>query len=246
MKRTLIVLLALCVLIFAAFFFAPSSLVDKWVRKQTGGQFALKNSDGSVWEGKGELAITLPDGAISVVPGVQWRIDPVAALGGKLIAELSGAAKGKVRVEGDERVATDVRMSIPASALAAAALLATLAPDGNVDVSIPSARWGTNSGEGTGELVWNNATIALPNIPQRIALGTVRVQGQLVGPNVNFTVSNEGGALALNGGGSWPRGGIARYDVAFTPRPGFPPDQLAALSAVTKPDANGAYRMRLP
>ncbi len=246
MKKLLIAVVALSALILAAFFFAPASLVDGWLGKSTGGQLTLKNSDGSVWNGKGELAVSLPDGSVTVVPGVQWRVDPLAAISGRLIAELSGAAKGKITTEGDIRTAKDVTMSIPASALAAAAIIGSLSPGGSVDVSIPSARWGKEVGEGAGELVWSNASIQVPNSPSRVALGTVRVQGQLVGPNVNFTVKNDGGAVALTGGGQWPRGGAARYDVALAPRPGFPPDQLAALTAIAKPDGAGSYRVRLP
>ncbi len=246
MKKVLIALLILCLFVIGVFFFAPASLVDGWLKRASGGQFAIKNSDGSVWAGQGELSVALPDGGVTLVPGVKWRVDPFAALSGRLIAELSGAAAGKISVEGNERVAKDVKLNIPASALAAAAIIGALAPLGNVDVNIPNARWGKETGDGNGELIWSNASVQLPNSPVRTALGTVRVQGQLTGPNVNFTVANDGGAVALSGGGQWPRGGAARYDVAFTPRGGFPPDQLAALSSIARPDAAGAYRLRLP
>jgi hypothetical protein len=246
MKKTLYVLLALAAIVLAAFFFAPASLVSRALSEASGGQFALKNSDGSVWSGQGELAMNLPDGSITALPGVKWRVDPVAALGGRLVAELSGAAQGKIRTEGGLRVAEAVKMNVPASALVAAAIIGSLSPGGSVDVSIPSAKWGKDTGEGNGELVWSNASIQVPNAAQRVALGTVRVLGQLQGNVVNFTVSNDGGTVALTGGGQWPRGGAARYDVALSPRPGFPPDQLAALTTIAKPDSNGSYRIRLP
>jgi Type II secretion system (T2SS), protein N len=246
MKKALVALLVLCVIVIGAFFFAPSSLVDGWLKRASGGQFAIKNSDGSVWSGQGELSVALPDGGVTLLPGVKWRVDPLSAITGKLVAELSGAAAGKISVEGNERVAKDVKLNISASALAAAAIIGALAPLGNVDVTIPNARWSKESGDGNGEMIWSNASVQLPNSPVRTPLGTVRVQGQLTGPNVNFTVMNDGGALALSGGGQWPRGGTARYDVAFTPRPGFAPDQLAALSSIARPDAAGAYRLRLP
>jgi hypothetical protein len=246
MKRNLVILLVVCGLILAGFFFAPASLINNWLKKSSDGQFALKNTDGSLWSGEGELQLALPDGGVTVLPGVKWRIDPISVLAGKLVGQLQGAASGQFGVSGDERTAKDIRMKIPASALAAAAMLAMMSPDGLIDVNIPDARWSKDTGSGTGELVWTNASIQVPNSPQRVTLGTVRVQGQLVGPAVNFTVSNEGGAVALSGGGQWPRGGTARYDVALTPRAGFPLDQLAALTAVAKPDGTGAYRVRVP
>jgi hypothetical protein len=246
MKKILYALLALALIVLGVFFFAPASLVSKAVTNASGGQFTIKNGDGSVWSGQGELAVNLPDGSVTALPGVKWRVDPVAALGGRLVAELSGAAQGKIRTEGDVRVAEDIKLNIPASALAAAAIIGALSPGGGVDVRIPSARWGKDTGDGNGELVWSDASIQVPNSPQRVPLGTVRVLGQLQGNVVNFTVSNDGGAVALTGGGQWPRGGAARYDVALAPRPGFPPDQLAALTAIAKPDAGGAYRIRIP
>lgn len=246
MKKILYLVLALAVLVIAAFFFAPASLVGNALKDVSAGQFTLKNSDGSLWSGQGELAMNLPDGTVSVLPGVKWRVDPLSAITGRLVAELSGAAQGKIRTEGDLRIAEGLQMNIPASALAAAAIVGTLSPGGSVSVNIPRARWSKDQGDGTGELLWSNASIQLPNSPHRVPLGHVRVVGQLQGTVVNFTVSNEGGAVALSGGGQWPRGGVARYDVALAPRPGFPPDQLAALSSIAKPDGTGAYRVRLP
>jgi Type II secretion system (T2SS), protein N len=246
-KKALIAVVVLCLSALAMFFFAPASLLDTQVQKHSNGALALKNAEGSIWSGEGDFTLQLPGSEMTLLPKIKWRSSPLDLISGKIKGELMGTGgsfTGFFEMSQGEQILRDVKMKLPAASLAAAAVLASLSPVGDMDVSFPSAKFNPQGGTGNGTLVWNNASVQLPNTAQRLSLGNVQADITLEGAATRFVLRNQGGQAALSGGGVMQRGSPLAIDIALAPNETAPIDVRVAIAQLGKADASGAYRLQ--
>ncbi|HET7766632.1 MAG TPA: type II secretion system protein N [Burkholderiales bacterium] len=181
----------------------PAAWFGVALERASGGAVALGDARGTVWKGRGSLAVRSA-GSFRAVADVEWRCNPLSVFTGRLAVTLSGAAPGvtlkanlglglrSVRLE---KVDASVPAALVEPAFPAAALVK---PDGRVRVSADSFEIGPASVRGAATVEWVDA--GMSGIAR---IGDYRLQITGSGDSAALRLATLRGDLRLNGNGEW-------------------------------------------
>ncbi|HSN46599.1 MAG TPA: type II secretion system protein N [Casimicrobiaceae bacterium] len=225
---------------------APAALLAPQVGTLSGGALTLHDAEGTVWNGRGTLAVQgqrLP---------VAWRVEPAAVVGGELAVRVTAPdgprATPRVRLAArrDGFVLADADFALPAAALLRdPAARATLALDGTLGVRIAMLERRGNGYHGAAELTWTGARLRFAPGSPALDLGSVSVALQGTGDRLEGPLSNRGGAVALGGAAGIDASGTPTLDVLVTPRAPLDPALTNLLRAAGHAEGDG-WRLRWP
>jgi hypothetical protein len=238
MFRALVVVAAIAVLVAAAVAIAPASLVNPSIERASGGNVSLAETDGTVWNGRGILAV----GNAARIP-VAWRLEAWPLLQGEariaLVAPTpaGGAPRAELVVRAGDVSVRAVDATLPAELVAAVAARAGVKLAGAVHVTSPALEWTRTAFNGGARLEWADAQFAIAN-DAAIRLGKVTGELAAAGDRLTGPVTNEGGDFDVRGTVSLLTSGIPETALTMTPRAGNPA-QTRSLTVTARPDRNG-------
>jgi general secretion pathway protein N len=181
----------------------PAAWLGFAVERSSRGAFALGDPAGTVWKGRGLLALR-SGGAFRGIADLEWSCNPLSVLTGRLSVALSGVApetrlrasvslgKGSVRFQ-------NVEANAPAGLLEPAVPAAAFAkPDGRLRVLADSVEIGEASLVGAVTVEWVEAGVS--GLHQ---LGDYRLQITGNGERATVKLATLRGDLRLSGEGEW-------------------------------------------
>jgi general secretion pathway protein N len=181
----------------------PASWLGFALERASRGALSLGEPAGTVWKGSGLLALR-SGGAFRGIADIEWRINPLWVLAGRLSVALSGAAPeaglrasvslgaGSVRFQNVEANASAALLEplVPAAAFAK--------PEGRVRVLADSFEIGGVGVVGAASVEWIDAGVL-----QVRQLGDYRLQITGSGERAELKLATLRGDLRLTGGGEW-------------------------------------------
>jgi hypothetical protein len=225
---------------------APAALLAPQVGTLSGGALALHDAEGTVWNGRGTLAVQgqrLP---------VAWRVEPAAFVGGELAVRVTApdgpraTPRARLAARRDGFAHADADFALPAAALLGeSAATATLALDGTLGVRIAMLERRGNGYHGAAELTWTGAGLRYAPGSPALDLGSVSVALQGTGQRLEGPLSNRGGAVALDGAAGIDASGTPTLDVLVTPRAPLDPALTSLLRVAGRAEGDG-WRLRWP
>ena len=234
----LFAMLALAVAIAAAWL-APAVLFDTRIAGATGGMVRLADTDGTVWNGRGNLVVKA-----TRIP-IAWRVECWPLLRGVLrvrLASGTGAATPHATIEvgADTLALHDVDVTLPAQVFGA-----TLSPfgaeavAGEISLNADDFEWKPGAGRGEVRILWRAARIAFAGSAAALDLGNVRTLATANGNALSGPVTNDGGDLALRGEWALHAHDSVQLVLHVAPRgPGLA-DLERTLSAIGTADGSG-------
>ncbi len=181
----------------------PAAWFGVVLERASGGAVALGDARGTVWKGRGSLAVR-SGGSFRGVADVEWRCNPFSIFTGRLAVTLTGTAPGgslkgnlglglrSVRLE---KVDATVPVAFLQSAFPAAALVK---PEGRVRISADSLEIGPASVRGAATVEWADA--GMSGIAR---IGDYRLQINGSGDTAALRLATLRGDLRVNGNGEW-------------------------------------------
>lgn len=181
----------------------PASWLGAALERASAGALVLGDAAGTVWKGRGVLAVRSGAGFRSLAD-VEWRCNPLSILTGRLSVTLSGNAPGanlrgnlglglrSVRLE-------KVDASLPVAAIEPAVPVAALVkPEGRLRLVADSLEIGAQSVRGAATVEWAEA--GMSGIAR---VGDYRLQITGSGDSAVMQLATLRGDLRLNGNGQW-------------------------------------------
>jgi hypothetical protein len=240
LRALLILVLAVALLAIAFVALAPASLLAGRVEKATGGTFAAREVEGTIWRGRGVLAA----GAAQLP--FAWTVEPTSLLHGEMRADVAPfdgssaasprghivAARNQVSLRTAE-VTLPAALPIQSTAFAKIGLVA----DGDVTLTTSRLDWTPTSIDGDARAVWRRARLTLPPFPP-VDLGELTATLGGSGTRLAGPLVNQGGDVDIRGTVSV---GLDRSaDVSLTLTPRKADDALTRLlAAFGTPDGAG-------
>jgi len=181
----------------------PAAWPGYALERASGGALALGETRGSVWKGRGALAVRSSSGFRSVAD-IEWRCNPLSIFSGRLGVALTGTASGadlkatvglglrSVRLQ-------NVEATIQAALLEQAVPIVSIwKPQGRVRLSADSFEIGPADVRGAATAEWSEA--GLSGIAR---IGEYRLQVTGNGDRAAVKLSTPRGDLRVNGDGGW-------------------------------------------
>jgi len=181
----------------------PAAWFGYALERSSGGALALGDARGTVWKGRGALAIRSGT-AFRGIADVEWRCNPLSIFAGRLSVALSGSAPGaslRANVSlgfGGVRL-QNVEASVQAASLEQAVpILAIWKPQGRVRVSADSFEMGSANVRGAATAEWSEA--GLMGVAR---VGDYRLQITGSGDRAAIKLATLRGDLGVSGDGEW-------------------------------------------
>ena len=239
-RRALVLfaMVAIAVAIEAAWL-APAALLDPRVARTTGSVLRLAGTEGTVWQGRGNVVA-----GTARIP-IAWRVEIWPLLQGVVRLQVTSGngaetPRATIAVSADTLSFHDVDVTFPAEVLAAALGQAGVGSvAGEVNVRAADAELTPGSSRGEARLGWHGARIAFVGGAPPLDLGEVRATLTADGSVFSGPIANDGGDLALRG--EWtmrPKDGL-RLALLLTPRHAGQAEIARALSAIGTADGAG-------
>ena len=181
----------------------PAAWLGYALERASAGAVALGDPGGTVWKGRGSLAVRSGNAYRSLAQ-IEWRCNPLGLFAGRLSFSLSGSAPGASLRAGLSLGLRSLRLqNVEASATAAlleAAVPAAafLKPEGRLRVLADSLEIGPASVLGAATAEWNEA--GLSGISR---VGDYRLQITGSGDSAAIRLATLRGDLRVNGNGEW-------------------------------------------
>ena len=225
---------------------APAALLAPTVDRISGGALALLDADGTVWNGRGTLALRgqpLP---------VTWRVEPAAIVGGEVAVRVTApdgaraTPRARLAARRDGFVVADADFALPAAALLREhPATAALSLGGTVGVRVATLEHRGDAYVGAAELAWTGASVRFAPGSPTLDLGSVSLALQGTGDRLEGPLSNHGGAFALSGKAGIDANGAPAVDVLVTPRAPLDTAATSLLRTLGRAEGDG-WRLRWP
>ena len=228
---------------------APATLLDQRVAAMTGGRLRITNTEGTVWNGAGELVL-LPSGARWPLA---WHIDAGSLVSGELRGSMAGGQEavrcGAFSLGHGDFALRDIAAALPAEALLRAgdAPSALASAGGRIELQVDELAKLGDTLKGHLVATWRSASLPAlrPNI--RVSLGDVRLELAGESRELRGALQNSGGDVDVVGSVAISVAGLPRLDAMIKPRPALDQDRAdaiaAALNMLGVSDGQGAWRV---
>lgn len=181
----------------------PAAWLGAALERASDGALALGDARGTVWKGRGALAVRSRDG-YHAIGDLEWRCNPLSIFAGRLSVGVAGAAPDadlKANVSFGLRSVRlqNVEANIPATLLEPVdPAVAFAKPQGRVRVTAESLEIGPASVRGAATAEWSGA--GLSGVAR---IGDYRLQVTGSGDSAAIRLATLRGDLRLNGNGEW-------------------------------------------
>jgi general secretion pathway protein N len=245
--RPVLAVATAAVLLFAALLVtAPAALFDARVAALSAGHLRLVNTDGTIWNGSGELVL-LPAGTRQPL---RWRLDAWPLLGGEVRAQIASEAAGvpdaTVVYGRDHLELRALEFALPVESIVPLATSAKLALGGTLLVHVDHLVWLGNALDAQLTAQWRDASLPGPRPDARIALGDVRIDLSGHGSELSGPVRNAGGEVEITGQVALAAAGASSVELVLRPRGserGRVDPLTATLATLGVPDGQGGYHV---
>jgi general secretion pathway protein N len=183
----------------------PAAWMGFALERASAGALALGDPGGTVWTGRGVLALR-SGAAYARVADIEWRCNPLSVFTGRLNFALSGAERetqlrASISLGAAAVHLQNVEANLPAAILESAIPAAAFAkPDGSLRVKAESLEIGKASVRGAASAEWIDAGL---NGLQAPRLGDYRLQITASGDRAELKLATLRGDLRLSGEGEW-------------------------------------------
>lgn len=181
----------------------PAAWFGYALERASGGALALGDARGTVWKGRGALAVR-SGAAFRGIADIEWRCNPLSILAGRLSVALSGSAPGaslRANVSlgfGSVRL-QNVEASAPVALLEPAIPIAAIAkPEGRLRIAADSLEVGIGSVRGAATVEWADA--GLSGVRR---VGDYRLQITGSGDRAAIRLATLRGELRVSADGEW-------------------------------------------
>jgi general secretion pathway protein N len=181
----------------------PASWFGYALERSSGGALALGDARGTVWKGRGALAVRSGE-SYRGVADVEWRCNLLSVFSGRLSVALSGSSPGaslRANVSlgfGSVRL-QNVEASLSAAVLESAIPVAAIAkPEGRLRIAANSFEVGSANVLGAATVEWSDA--GLSGVRR---VGDYRLQITGNGDRAAVRLATLRGALRVSGDGEW-------------------------------------------
>jgi general secretion pathway protein N len=181
----------------------PAAWLGYALERASGGALALGDPRGTVWKGRGALAVRSSSGFRGVAD-IEWRCNPLSIFSGRLSVALSGTTPGadlkaNVGVGLKSVRLQNVEARIPVTLLEQAVPIVSIwKPQGRVRLSADSFEIGPASVRGAATAEWSEA--GLSGVAR---IGDYRLQVTGTGDRAAVKLATLRGDLRINGDGGW-------------------------------------------
>jgi general secretion pathway protein N len=181
----------------------PAAWLGYALERASGGALALGDARGTVWKGRGALAVRSSSGFRGVAD-IEWRCNPLSIFSGRLSVALSGTTPGadlkaNVGVGLKSVRLQNVEARIPVTLLEQAVPIVSIwKPQGRVRLSADSFEIGPASVRGAATAEWSEA--GLSGVAR---IGDYRLQVTGTGDRAAVKLATLRGDLRINGDGGW-------------------------------------------
>lgn len=184
----------------------PAAWLGYALERASGGAIALGDAAGTVWKGRGTLALRSREGFRGLAD-IEWRCNPLSLFSGRLSVSVSGTGSGadlranvalgfrSVRLQ---NVQANAQVALLEQAVP---ILAIWKPQGRVRFSADSLEVGPANVRGAATADWSDA--GLSGIAR---VGEYRLQIAGNGDNATIRLATLRGDLRINGNGEWRAG----------------------------------------
>lgn len=184
----------------------PATWAAWGTAKATGRSVILSSPVGTLWRGKAELLISLPNTSPQKLGQVGWRLNPLWLATGRigltlsfLDSEIQG--KGQAYVGFQHTKVSDSKFILPASYVAELYAPAKLiAPQGQIWVTVKALEFREDGAKGQATLHWKQAASSLSSVQP---LGDYQLNIKAADKKADIELSTLGGSLELKGSGKW-------------------------------------------
>jgi general secretion pathway protein N len=196
-------------LVFYLLFLAielPAAWFAWGLNRYSGGLVRLDPISGSLWHGSGRLVIYYPQATPHDLGTIEWRINPLWLIAGRLQAHWRAEAPDTrldvtMRLGSGEVRLLDTEAAFPARHVGAFYPPASLiSPQGMVQLRVPRLALARDGITGHGDIQWLDAGSALTTVQP---LGDYRLEITGAGKTADLKLATLRGALDLNGQGQW-------------------------------------------
>jgi len=183
----------------------PAAWMGFALERASAGALALGEPGGTVWKGRGVLALR-SGAAYARVAEIEWGCNPLSVFTGRLNVALSGSEREtQLRASIGLGAAAvhfqNVEANVPAAILESAITAAAFAkPDGSLRVKAESVEIGKASVRGAASAEWIDAGLSGMQAPR---LGDYRLQITASGDRAELKLATLRGDLRLSGEGEW-------------------------------------------
>jgi general secretion pathway protein N len=181
----------------------PAAWLGYALERASGGALALGDPRGTVWKGRGALAVRSSSGFRGVAD-IEWRCNPLSIFSGRLSVALSGTTPGadlkaNVGVGLKSVRLQNVEARIPVTLLEQAVPIVSIwKPQGRVRLSADSFEIGPGNVRGAATAEWSEA--GLSGVAR---IGDYRLQVTGTGDRAAVKLATLRGDLRINGDGGW-------------------------------------------
>jgi hypothetical protein len=232
------------VVLYGAFLIvnAPADTVAWALAATTKGTATLDAPRGSAWRGQAAaIAIVDPAGRQHLYEGVIWEWQALPATFQLRLNDPNIQASARVMFSIRATRVEDVSIHLPASALADyVQSLQHAGLSGDVSVRSERVTLDGTSFSGTAVIDWRNAASTSSRMSP---LGDYRAYAVGAGPRVQFRVDTLGGALRVEGQGSWSQSSGLSFEGSARQADGADRPQLTELLKMLGPDRGSAVHL---
>jgi general secretion pathway protein N len=181
----------------------PAAWLGYALERASGGALALGDARGTVWKGRGALAVRSSSGFRGVAD-IEWRCNPLSIFSGRLSVALSGTTPGadlkaNVGVGLKSVRLQNVEARIPVTLLEQAVPIVSIwKPQGRVRLSADSFEISPGNVRGAATAEWSEA--GLSGVAR---IGEYRLQVTGTGDRAAVKLATLRGDLRINGDGGW-------------------------------------------
>ena len=177
----------------------PAAWFGYALERASAGAVALGDPGGTVWKGRGTLAVRSRDGYRGIAD-IEWRCNPLAVFTGRLGVALSGTGlRANLSLGLRSARLQNVDVSAPVALIASAnPAAAFVKPEGRLRVVADSFEIGSAGVNGAATVEWADA--GLSGIAR---VGDYRLQITGSGERAALRLSTLRGDLRVNGNGEW-------------------------------------------
>jgi general secretion pathway protein N len=177
----------------------PAAWLGYALESASSGAVALGGPSGTVWKGKGALAVR-SGGSYRGVADIEWRCNPLSIFRGRLSVTLSGdALKGNLSLGFSTMQLDKVDATLQVALLAPVdPRIAFVKPEGRMRIVADSLEIAPASVRGTASVEWAEA--GMSGIPR---IGDYRLQINGSGDRADLRLQTLRGDLRVNGSGEW-------------------------------------------
>ena len=187
---------------------APATLLNGWVQDASYGRLVLANSDGTVWQGSGTLAVPKRAGGFITLGALHWDVALLPLSSGKLKImlrwdETPEATPTEVIASPNRIELNHLQAILPAATMGEVSPLIEPAQlQGHLQIRSDHFVITPNGAAGAASADWLNAGSALSAVNP---LGKYHLGFNGAGERLQIVLTTTSGALVLEGQGDWSR-----------------------------------------